>query len=267
MSHRSITGTSFDGTITNTIVYPLTRALYGKMIRQPIGGDFGFSGRLTKYYLKQDVWRTDVARQGINIWMTTEALANNFKVAQAFLGAKIHDPGGQASDLSEMLAQIMSAVFGQIEMYGNVWKQIHRPDPVPTFGFRSTVRLEPVHADIAGMLVIFREGVKSLRTIWSEVLGWGDLTEVERVGAAADRDLVFPNSLWTRIIYDYAVAYRQRIFPRKQLLKSLTPLYLGKAASFIRSVEKLGQEETETEIEKLCLEFEKNKDHLIKIWR
>jgi len=32
----------YDGTITNSIVYPLTRALYGKAIRQPIGGDFGF---------------------------------------------------------------------------------------------------------------------------------------------------------------------------------------------------------------------------------
>ena len=30
----------FDATITNSIVYPLTRTLYGKQIRQPIGGDF-----------------------------------------------------------------------------------------------------------------------------------------------------------------------------------------------------------------------------------
>ena len=36
----------YDGTITNSIVYPLTRSLYGKEVRQPIGGDFGFSGRL-----------------------------------------------------------------------------------------------------------------------------------------------------------------------------------------------------------------------------
>ena len=34
----------YDGTITNSIIYPLTRALYGKRVRQPIGGDFGFSG-------------------------------------------------------------------------------------------------------------------------------------------------------------------------------------------------------------------------------
>src|SRR3954454_10175770 len=30
----------YDGTITNAVTYPLTRALYGHRIRQPIGGDF-----------------------------------------------------------------------------------------------------------------------------------------------------------------------------------------------------------------------------------
>ena len=28
----------YDGTITNSIVYPMTRALYGHSIRHPIGG-------------------------------------------------------------------------------------------------------------------------------------------------------------------------------------------------------------------------------------
>jgi glycosyltransferase involved in cell wall biosynthesis len=39
-----------DGTITNTIAYNLTRALYGVKIRQPIGGDFGMSPALVKHY-------------------------------------------------------------------------------------------------------------------------------------------------------------------------------------------------------------------------
>ena len=43
-----------DGTITNTVTYPLTRALYGLRIRQPIGGDFGVSGDLVDHYLQQD---------------------------------------------------------------------------------------------------------------------------------------------------------------------------------------------------------------------
>src|SRR5512143_1953045 len=75
----------YDGTITNTIVYPMTRALYGKRVRQPIGGAFGFSGRLASLFLDKDVWEGDVARFGIDIWMTTTALANGFRVCQAFL--------------------------------------------------------------------------------------------------------------------------------------------------------------------------------------
>ncbi len=32
----------YDGIITNNLAYPLTRALYGVNLRQPIGGDYGF---------------------------------------------------------------------------------------------------------------------------------------------------------------------------------------------------------------------------------
>ena len=56
----------FDGTITKHIVYPFLRALYGKQIRQPIGGDFGFKGELTSFYIAEDVWTTDVAQFGID---------------------------------------------------------------------------------------------------------------------------------------------------------------------------------------------------------
>src|SRR5205085_869401 len=42
----------YDGTITNNISYPLTRALYGQRIRQPIGGDFAISGDLVSRYLE-----------------------------------------------------------------------------------------------------------------------------------------------------------------------------------------------------------------------
>lgn len=85
-----------DGTITNTIAYNLTRALYGQRIRQPIGGDFGISQRLVKHYFDQDVWETDVARFGIDVWMTTTAIVGGFKLCQARLGIKVHgekDPG------------------------------------------------------------------------------------------------------------------------------------------------------------------------------
>jgi len=57
----------YDSTITNNICYPMTRMPYGLDVRQPIGGDFGFSGQLLDHYLGQDVWQTDVACFGIDI--------------------------------------------------------------------------------------------------------------------------------------------------------------------------------------------------------
>ena len=38
----------YDGTITNFLCYPVTASLFGKNIRQPIGGDFGFSIKLVE---------------------------------------------------------------------------------------------------------------------------------------------------------------------------------------------------------------------------
>ena len=91
-----------DGTITNTIAYPLTRALYGARVRQPIGGEFGFGADLARVYLAEPVWESDVAKFGIDIFMTTTALARGVRVVQAFLGAKIHDPKDPGADLGPM---------------------------------------------------------------------------------------------------------------------------------------------------------------------
>ena len=112
----------FDGTITNSIVYPLTRALYGKRVRQPIGGDFGFSGELANFYLTKDVWETDVARFGIDIWMTTLAIAEGYKVCQSYLGAKIHDAKDPGSDLGPMFTQVVSSVSTLMGEYEPLWK-------------------------------------------------------------------------------------------------------------------------------------------------
>jgi len=256
----------FDGTITNNIIYPLTRALYGKRIRQPIGGDFGFSGQLLKYFLTKDVWQTDIARFGIDIWMTTEALANGFKIAQAFLGAKIHNPKDPGSDLSVMLAEVVGSTFSLMETYKDIWKQIQGSDKIPSFGFQYEVEPEDIRVNTKRMLGIFRDGINGLSDIWIKILGAGDLRRLESLMNMPDEEFNFPADLWTGVIYDYALAYHKRKLPSNQLLKSLTPLYLGKVASFVMEVENLDQQQSEVKIEDLCLEFEQNKNHLINNW-
>lgn len=257
----------YDGTITNSIIYPLTRALYGKRVRQPIGGDFGFSGNLAKFYLTKDVWDTDIARYGIDIWMTTEAIANGFRIAQAFLGAKLHDPKDPGSDLSAMLYQVVGSAFGLMEEYSKLWKTVQGSETIPTYGFQYAVGLEKVTVQYEKMLAIFREGVKSLGEIWIDILGQGDYGQLQQIASLPDKEFVFPAALWARIIYDYAIAHHTKKITREHLLKSLTPLYLGKTASFVREAEQFTHEESEEAIERLCILFEDNKELLINAWK
>ena len=257
----------YDGTITNSIIYPLTRALYGKRIRQPIGGDFGFSGQLANFYLTKDVWDTDVARYGIDIWMTTTAVANKFKVCQSFLGAKIHDPKDPSADLSAMLFQVVGASFDLMETYTPLWKAVAGSEEIPTFGFRYDVGLEPVAVNLERMIEKFRLGMKELIDIW-KVFTPADILDILKKAAGAEKDAFhIPDEIWVRIIYTFASAVHNKVLNKEHLLKSLTPLYLARIASFVLETWASNAAEVEEKIEQLCLRFEKDKTYLLDNWK
>jgi hypothetical protein len=256
----------FDGTITNSIVYPITRALYGKRVRQPIGGDFGFSGKLAKHYLTKEVWETDVARFGIDIWMTTLAIAEGFKVCQSYLGAKIHDAKDPASDLGPMFTQVVSSVYGLMGNYQPLWKEVKASQPVPTFGFHYEVGLEPVSVNIERMVGNFRLGVKDLMELWGKTLSHETALWLESISRLSDEAFLFPQDLWVRIIYDFAITYHKGSIHRDHLLKSMIPLYLGKVASFVKENMRSSANEVEEGIESLCKIFEEMKPYLTECW-
>jgi len=256
----------FDGTITNSIVYPLTRSLYGHEVRQPIGGEFGFSGRLASHYLRQPVWETDVARFGIDIWMTTTALADDFRVCQSFLGAKIHDAKDPGADLAAMLVQVVSAVFDLMGTYHDRWTAVESASDVPLFGFPHGVGLEPVSVNVGRMVGIFAQGVRDLGELWGRALEGPTLDEVAALAVQGEREFRFPDRLWVRVVHDFAIAYHRRALPREQLLRSLVPLYLGRTASFVLQNEHGGSEEVEAAIQALADEFVRQKPRLRERW-
>jgi glycosyltransferase involved in cell wall biosynthesis len=256
----------YDGTITNSIVYPLTRALYGKRIRQPIGGDFGFSGRLASHYLKQKVYDTDIARFGIDIWMTTTAVADGFKTCQSFLGAKIHQAKDPGADLSDMVVQVVGSVFHLMEIHHDIWAKVSSSEPVKEFGFQFEVGLEPINVNLERMVDNFKHGVSNLTPIWEKVLSNDVLIQLKEIALLNVMEFRLPIWLWVKIIFDFALAYHHRVMSRIHLLKSLTPLYLGRTASFVNETVESNAEEVEEKIEALCREFENQKIYLLANW-
>jgi glycosyltransferase involved in cell wall biosynthesis len=256
----------YDGTITNSIVYPMTRALYGKRIRQPIGGDFGFSGRLAEFYLTKDVWESDVARFGIDIWMTTTAVANGYKICQAFLGAKIHDPKDPGADLSAMLHQVVSSVFNLMEEYPGIWEGVSGSEPVPTFGFAYSVGLEPINVNLEKMIDKYRVGARELSVLYRSFLPEDTVQFLNDLAGRPKDSFVFPDTEWVRTIFHFALACHRKVMSPEHIIKSLTPLYIGKVASFVIETWESSAAEVEKRLEELCLSFEKGKPDLVATW-
>ncbi len=256
----------YDGTITNSIIYPMTRTLFGKRVRQPIGGDFGLSGRVASRFLSKDVWETDVARYGIDIWMTLTAMAEGFRVGQSYLGAKLHDAKDPGADLTAMFRQVVTSLFGLMETYEDVWQRVGASEPVPMFGLPFDVGLEPIPVDVERMKRAYQQGLRDLDSIYRSFLSESTL---EGLGDAAGRtgdDFRVSDGLWVRLVYEVAAGYHRRLLDRDHLLRSLIPLYLGRTASFVLDVREADAVLVEAKIETLAREFETQKPYLLEQW-
>ena len=257
----------YDGTITNAIVYPLVRSLYGKRIRQPIGGDFGMSGRLAAHYADQDAWETDVARFGIDIWMTTTAIVGGFRICQAYLGAKIHDAKDPGTHLANMLVQVTGSLFSQIEAHEGYWSKVTGSEAVPEFGFRYQVGLEPVNVNLERMRNAFRNGVKEFGPIYGQVLEPDTRAALTALAAAPDPAFELSADLWVRVVYEFVLAYHTRRLHPDHLLRTLTPLYLGRTASWVREAADYSADDVENALDDLSRRFEEKKPAFLHAWQ
>lgn len=259
----------YDGTITNNIAYPLTRALYGRRIRQPIGGDFGFSGELAKVYVELEGWNDATANFGIDVWMTTLAVRQRLPVIQSFMGRpKIHKPKDPAADLGPMFGDVVGTVFDLMARYAGFWREVKWSRPTAVFGFGlGEVEVPPaVEVNVNSLYEKTSSGTNEHWDLYRQFLLGETLAKLEEVAGLPPEGFEFPTSLWAKILYDFALAYRDEMVPRDELLKSLIPLYYGKTLSFVQDTAPMNTQQVEEFIEDQCLQFEKTKPYLLERW-
>lgn len=259
----------YDGTITNNIAYPLTRGLYGRRVRQPIGGDFGFSGELARTYLEHATWNDDVAHFGIDVWMSTLAMYHRQPITQAFLGRpKVHRAKDPAEDLGPMFRQVVGTIFHLMEAFAPFWAEVRwsRPTAIFGFGLGETEMPPPVSVDMEALYTRLHEGRGKYAAVWEEALSpvtFGKLKEVLEMDLG---HFELPVGLWAQVLFDMAVAYRDRILPKDQLLDALAPLYFGRTLSFVRATEGMAPAQAEEFVEEQCQAFEEAKPYLLERW-
>jgi glucosylglycerate synthase len=256
----------YDGTITNNIVYNLTRALYGKRIRQPIGGDFAFAAEVAEHFLKQPVWDTEIARFGIDIWMTVEAIIGNFKICQANLGVKIHDAKDPATHLAPMFRQVVWTFFYLMEQHESYWMNVKESRPVEALGACDLGEPEPVKVDLEALVYKFKVGFKQFGVFWKDILDSGSYGILKKASRMEPQEFTLPIEAWVKILYELAATFHYWPINRNKLVDLMTPLYHARVASFVRESRDMDANAAEALVERQAEAFEANKKYLLDRW-
>ncbi|MDY6863938.1 MAG: glycosyltransferase [Thermodesulfobacteriota bacterium] len=260
----------YDGTITNNIAYPLLRSLYGRRIRQPIGGDFGFSNKLCSKYLNNNSWDYNISNFGIDIWMTNNAITNGSLVCQAFLDApKVHEPKDPGSQLGTMFIHVIGTIFNLMEKYDHFWLKVKGSKPTAIFGFGLGERVLPpkISVSLEKLYNNFNTGLKEFYSLWENIIEKEHRNRLIDIACRKIENFEIPMELWAKILYDFSLNYHIYLEKRKEILTSLVPLYHGQTLSYARATWEMDAKQAEEYIEKLCFTFEEQKPYLVKRWK
>ncbi len=254
----------FEGTIIGGIVFPLTRALYGKRIRQPLGGDQAFSAGFIEQAMAEP-WGDEMS-PGIEMRLTVGAIMTGVRICQAALGERAVQGGDAQPDLSNTLAQVLGPVFDLVNTTVSFWQRTRGSEAVPVFGSHPAISGDPAAVNVKRMIESFRLGSADLQQVWNAILPPATLLQFKKLARLPDEEFHMPDEVWARTIYDFILGYRLRVIDRNHLLRAITPIYLGWLASFVSEMRD-APARVEDRLEALCLVFEAQKRYLISRWR
>ena len=251
----------FEGLINRAIIYPLFRALYGKRVRNPLGPDFGISRGLVDRMAAAAKSKMHPLAS-----LTAEAATSGAKICQSHLGPRV-SAIPDWTNLSSVLAQVLGPLFLDVERYAPQWQRARDSEAIPEFGTPMFMRGPETAVDVSRLLDSFHLGAHNLLDVWGLIMPPSTLVELRRLARLDAGAFGMPDETWARIVYDFALGHRLRTISRDQMLRAMTPIYLGWVASYARQVGNLSPEGVEERLEKLCVAYENTKSYFVSRWR
>ncbi len=255
-----------EGLLNRSILSPLHRALYGVQLQNPMGPDFGLSGKLLQQVLGQDSARRRSADRSTLASIASTAASGGFQICESQLGIRTQRPTDWGN-LSTLLAEVLGVTFLEMEERAAHWQSIRGSKTLPRFGLTESPSEDTGTVDVQYMVESFQLGTQNLQDVWGLILPPTSLLELRRLSRLSLDQFRLPDQLWVRIIYDFALGHRLRTISRDHLLRSITPLYLGWIASYALEMQTAGLAEVDLRIERLSKAYEDNKPYLVSRWR
>jgi hypothetical protein len=256
---------TFDGILVSNLLYPVTRAVFGKRVREPNPADFAFSARFGGGLMDQELWHKELGQSGAEFCFTAAAMAGGYRMQQSFLGAKDRT-NHQSADLVLVMRQILSALFWSLGEYYPVWNTAAESQPVPTFGAEYEWTSDSVRVNRKRLIEMFRSGVADLETVLASILSGPTLEDLKRCASAEQGAVSYSDELWAKTVYEFAASYHRAVISRDHIIQAFVPLYRGRVYTFLEQIRGASAQKVEEHVEALCQTFERLKPDFLTIW-
>jgi len=251
-----------DGVITNNLVYPFTRALYGIDIRQPIAGEYAISKNLYEMLRNHPLFPPDF---GIDIFILTVAAAEGMYVKEGLFSLKIHESTAHYLEpekfLIPMFRKVSASMFELAKYYEKYWRSRTPSWRAKYYRECFSPKPIPVNVNIPEMKKSFETEFRSINDKMRQFLPEDIINELDDI---VNNDKNFHSDLWVKIVYHYASAYKKisNDSEKYSLLDSLKTLWIGRFVSYSTEVSDMDINDAEVVIQKQAELFEEKFDYL-----
>ena len=249
-----------DGVLITQLVRPLTRAVYGVGLDEPLGGEFGCSGRFASHCLEQDIWNREAARFAIDLWLRTEAIAEGFTLGQIWRPAVT--AAGTRTTLRQTVHQVMVSAIESLRAHDIFWRKANGVRALRTWGTDPGTTPDAPTWDYQALAQQASHDIAQIKPLLDTVLDPAMVARLVECDAGGDLD----DELWVGIVYAFAAASRVGSAGIDHLADMFVPLYMWRAAAFMSRTAPESVPRVQARLESLCETFERLKPALVAAW-
>src|SRR5262249_10788911 len=190
-----------DGALITQLVRPIVRAVYGVELDEPLGAEFACSGRFASHCLEQDIWRQDAATFAIDLWLRTEAIANNLQIGQIWRPATA---AAAPTTLRQAVRQILLSLMVALHAHESFWRGTNEVTGLNTWGNDHKKCPSASEWDFVTLANQARGDIREIQPLLEGILDPPVLSWL--VDDLNNSEPRLDDEVWVRIVYDFLAA-------------------------------------------------------------
>jgi hypothetical protein len=140
------------------------------------------------------------------------------------------------------------------------------PSSIFGFGLGTVENPPPVNVDTEALYRSITTGFDRYGEVWKKILPKSEFEKFARTVEIPQDEFYYHSDFWARILFNYAIAYRNNEIPKNVIVESMIPFYHSRILSFVNKTVDLDTKECEEYFERIMRVFEEEKPYLIKRW-